>query len=974
VNAGAIVYQILMQGAAVFKKDSADAEQAIKKLGAEADASAKKVSAEGTELDTTGQKARKAKAPLEDAAKASKKVGDESNEAAPKVKSLGQEFTQMDAKTQQAARTVGTAMLSVGTAIALVGGLAVAKFAEFEVATDKTAAAANASASENRDLAASALELGAASQYSASQAAAGQTELIKAGVSVKDVLGGGLAGSLSLAAAGELEVARAAEIAATTLSVFKLQGKDAGHVADLLAAGAGKAQGSVDDLSLALGYVGPTFARLNIPLEDTVGTLALLAANGILGEKAGTGLRSTIASLTSPVAKGSEVMKQYGIDVFDAQGNFIGLQGAAEELKQGLGGLDEEQRSAALGAIFGAEAANTAGTLYEAGAEGVAAWTDKVNESGYAQRQAFEMTDNLTGDIERLGGSFDSALIGTGAAANDVLRDMVQIVTSLVDWYGNLPEPVQATTLYLGLGAAAVLLLGGALLLAIPKIAEFRLALSTLNTEMPKTASAAKGVTGFLFGPWGLALTAAIAILGAFGSAQAENAAKVEQFSSTLDTQSNKVTDSTREMIKANLAAKQSFWFIESDSAYDAAKKLGIGLDIVTDAAMGNVGSMKQLNSELELGEVGSAKLKQQMDDSGLSASDLAVAYATVKDAVAGESSSLEEAIRVAEQKNSVDSDTVDSTGTTADAYQAAADSAGSLLDNLTQLLDTINEANGINQDAVSANVDYQQSIADIDGAIQKAREGQEGYSLTLDQTTQAGRDNNNLLLDLAKSGREAADATFAADGNTQNYKSALDASRQAVYQRALDLTGNADAAAAIADNIARIPTESEWKVIAETADATRQINEWVSIQNGKQVHIAVGLGGAGGLTQADGGVVDYYANGGVRENHVAQIAAAGSYRVWAESETGGEGYVPLALSKRARSEEIMAVIANRFGGQYIPGGQAFADGGFSGTYVVPQTGGGRTTNVTIHVYPSAGMNEKEFADKVADAFRGAVR
>ncbi|MFB8026028.1 MULTISPECIES: hypothetical protein [unclassified Streptomyces] len=82
---------------------------------------------------------------------------------------------------------------------------------------------------------------------------------------------------------------------------------------------------------------------------------------------------------------------------------------------------------------------------------------------------------------------------------------------------------------------------------------------------------------------------------------------------------------------------------------------------------------------------------------------------------------------------------------------------------------------------------------------------------------------------------------------------------------------------------------------------------------------------------QANGGVVDYFANGGItkamgriqafarggvrRENHVAQIAPAGSYRVWAERETGGEGYVPLAESKRPRSKAIVEEIVRRFGG-----------------------------------------------------------
>lgn len=78
----------------------------------------------------------------------------------------------------------------------------------------------------------------------------------------------------------------------------------------------------------------------------------------------------------------------------------------------------------------------------------------------------------------------------------------------------------------------------------------------------------------------------------------------------------------------------------------------------------------------------------------------------------------------------------------------------------------------------------------------------------------------------------------------------------------------------------------------------------------------------------ADGNVIEAYANGGVRENHVAQMARGGDMRVWAEPETGGESYIPHAPSKRARSEQRLAETAEIFGGTYVPAGsRAMADG-----------------------------------------------
>ena len=97
---------------------------------------------------------------------------------------------------------------------------------------------------------------GAATAFSATEAAQGVEALLKAGVSAKDVLGGGLAGALNLAAAGNLDVAGSAEAAASAMNQFGLSGQDIPHVADLLAQAAGTAQGEVSDMAVGARPVG----------------------------------------------------------------------------------------------------------------------------------------------------------------------------------------------------------------------------------------------------------------------------------------------------------------------------------------------------------------------------------------------------------------------------------------------------------------------------------------------------------------------------------------------------------------------------------------------------------------------------------------------------------------------------------------------------------------------------------------------
>ncbi|WP_372728977.1 phage tail tape measure protein [Nocardioides sp.] len=116
------------------------------------------------------------------------------------------------------------------------------------------------------------------------------------------------------------------------------------------------------------------------------------------------------------------------------------------------------------------------------------------------------------------------------------------------------------------------------------------------------------------------------------------------------------------------------------------------------------------------------------------------------------------------------------------------------------------------------------------------------------------------------------------------------------------------------------------------------------------------GVGGrVGGLIEADGGVVSYYADGGM-ESHVAQIAPAGAWRVWAEPETGGEAYIPLSPAKRARSLDIWQETGRRL--------NAFADGGFSSVDKVPRPPSTSPFQFPIST-PADALMERAYGDTV---------
>ena len=144
---------------------------------------------------------------------------------------------------------------------------------------------------------------------------------------------------------------------------------------------------------------------MGISIEQTTGALALFASNGLVGAEAGTALKSMLNQLRSPSKEAATTMEELGISAYDAQGNFVGLESLAGQLRTAMSGLSQEQRDAAMSTIFGSYAINAATMLYQGGAEAVAEWTAAVNDQGYAAETAAARMDNLKGDLEELGGS-----------------------------------------------------------------------------------------------------------------------------------------------------------------------------------------------------------------------------------------------------------------------------------------------------------------------------------------------------------------------------------------------------------------------------------------------------------------------------------------------------------------------------------------------------------------------------------------
>ena len=300
---------------------------------------------------------------------------------------------------------------------------------EFEKQMDAVGAVANASAKEMRKLEAQALRLGQSTAFSASEAAAAQEELAKGGLKTSDILGGALKSSLSLAAAGQLELATAAETTVNAMKLFDIRAKEAGKVADMFATAANTTTADVEDFAMALKQGGSAAKAAGYDLNDTMVILEALAEAGIKNSDAGTSMKTAFLQLLAPTDKQKKLAEQLNIEWVNQAGNLKSASGLSRELQGALGGMTNAQQAANLKLLAGTDGFRTLNALLDAGPaklEKLAAANDK---QGTAQEIAKKKIDNTAGSIEQLQGAWETLSISLFQKAQSPFRSIIDSMT-----------------------------------------------------------------------------------------------------------------------------------------------------------------------------------------------------------------------------------------------------------------------------------------------------------------------------------------------------------------------------------------------------------------------------------------------------------------------------------------------------------------------------------------------------------------
>ena len=785
------------------------------------------------------------------------------------VKGLAGELQK--ASQTDAWRQTSTSILAVGGAATVALGMAAKSTLDF----DKRMSGVKATGLEAQKafgaLRQAAIDAGGATAFSAEEAAQGMEALLKAGVSVKDVLSGGLSGALDLAAAGELDLATAAETAASAMTQFKLSGEEVPRIADALAAGAGKAQGDVTDLAQALGQSGLVAAQFGLSLEETVGGLSAFASAGLMGSDAGTSMKTMLLALAGPSKQASELMDELGINAYDAQGQFIGLEGLAGQLQSSLSGLTEEQRQSALATIFGTDAIRSASVLYEQGADGIAKWTDAVSDSGYAAEVAAIMQDDLAGDLEKLGGAVDTLMTKLGEGQNAPLRELAQGITAVVDAAASNPAAVANMGKWLAGIAVGAVALGTAMKVATA-VSEFQIALGKLGETAPRTATALGKVTkaASLAGVALLAVGVAANALEALEPAPAtldEVAAALARVGMQEGARDAAFQTSTGGAMIDALGQKVDSLDSAMERYTERGWKYADGVDAVMSAISGTTSVVDELRAQF-------GQLDMQLTT--LDPGDAAAAFAEVAAAAERAGMTTEDLISLfpqyagaiqlaaAEQgKGKLSAEELaEAMGTIPEPAAAAAGATQGLTESATAFTDAaaeeaaaLDEAMGALQDYYGAALSASDATIALEAAFDDATEAAAENGATLDLNTAAGRANQSALNNIASAALDAAKAMAENGATADEVRATTQRARDEFVKAATAMGLSADEAEDLADKYGLIPTKVATTITVKADlqgyyDADRVLN---SI-NGRKVTAYVAIRQTGQAAVATGG------------------------------------------------------------------------------------------------------------------------
>ncbi|TGH24361.1 phage tail tape measure protein [Escherichia coli] len=374
-----------------------------------------------------------------------------------------------------------------------------------------------------------ALKLGSETQFTASDAASGQSFLAMAGFTPQAIQAA-LPGVLNMALAGGVELGETADIGSNILTQFNLTADQMDRVGDTLTAAFTRTNTDLGALGETMKYTGPVAAKLGISLEEAAAMAGMLANNGLRGSDAGTAMRASLSRLASPPKAAADALKELGVSVADARGKMRPMEDVLLDLYKATQKYGQVDQVSFFKDIAGEEAFVGLQTLVAAAGSGeLQKLTRELQGArGEADRVAKVMPDNLDGDLKNLDSAWEGLRIRISDLVDGPLRSVTQWLTRVLEKITSLAQAHPVLTRQLLIAGGALLAMTatiGSLSLVIGvlygKLATLRLGFDILTRSMnvirvlpalwgmvTGSVSLLGGAIGALFSPVGLIVAA----------------------------------------------------------------------------------------------------------------------------------------------------------------------------------------------------------------------------------------------------------------------------------------------------------------------------------------------------------------------------------------------------------------------------------------------------------------------------------
>lgn len=362
---------------------------------------------------------------------------------------------------------------SVSVPLLTIGAAALKTTADFDAGMSEVKAISGATGTEFKQLETKAIQMGAKTKYSATEAASAFKYMAMAGWDTNDMLSG-ISGVMNLAAASGEDLATTSDIVTDALTAFGLSAKDSSHFADILAQASSRSNTNVGLMGETFKYVAPVAGALGYSAEDCAVAIGLMANSGIKASQAGTALRSLFTRLAKPTDTVAAAMEKYNITLTDANGNMKPLSTLMSEMRDRFSGLSEAQKANLAATLAGQEGMSGLLAIVNSSDDDFKNLTDSINNAdGASERMAKTMQDNLKGSFTIFKSTVESAAISIGKKLTPEVRKFVDTGTNLVKKFNDMSDAEKTNVVNIGKMATVIplaTLAGGKLLGAFLKL------------------------------------------------------------------------------------------------------------------------------------------------------------------------------------------------------------------------------------------------------------------------------------------------------------------------------------------------------------------------------------------------------------------------------------------------------------------------------------------------------------------------